>query len=131
MTAFILIKNYIIWHYTQAVADLWHLAGNFIWFLYHFFSMRLLTRTLFSKWRRLGESSPQQGFHPGKWLGALFVNFIMRIVGFGARFSLLLMGTLAIVTAIAGAALAFVVWFFIPVILIGIFILGSELIFSL
>lgn len=129
MTGFILIKNYIAWHYTQALVDLWHLTANMMWFLYHFFSMNILVRTLFARWRRLGEPLPS-GFHPGRWLGSLFVNLMMRIVGFFARITLLSIGVISIILASIGALLVFLGWFFLPVILIGIFILGGDLVFS-
>lgn len=124
----IILKNLFVWTYFIAPAQFLKIWSNFIWFLYNFFSIRLLSATLFSKWRRIGETQRKRGFE--ELFSAFVINSLMRIVGFMVRSIVIIMGIAMItLTAILGLTL-FIAWFFLPVFIIVTFAAGVHLLIS-
>ena len=123
----IFIADYIIWHYTRAFADMTHIAGNFLWFGYHFFSIPLLARTLFAPFHRVRDSSGR-----GLDLGLIAQNFIfntaVRAIGFLLRSAVLLMGVIFELNVIIGSIIAFFVWLLLPVLIPAMAVSGILLI---
>lgn len=108
-----LIPEYFLWHYTTALRLCLNVATNFVWFTYHFFSMPVLFRTLFSPWHKIHEKY-RAGFHPASLAETFVINTIMRLVGFVVRTAVLIFGGgLCIVTALVGLAF-FLVWLILP-----------------
>lgn len=103
--------SYLLWHCTAAWEDLFRLYRNFSWFLWNFFSVRILLGTLLSPWHRLHEGKQES---TGGLLGSIIINLIVRGIGFIARTVTILMGLFALVL-LALFFLAFlVVWPFLP-----------------
>lgn len=128
MALVIILKNLFVWMYFIAPLQFLKIWSNFIWFLYHFFSIRLLAGTLFSKWRRIGETQRKRGFE--ELFSAFVINSLMRIVGFIVRSIVIIMGIVMItLTSILGLVL-FVAWFLIPVFIIVTFATGVHLLIS-
>lgn len=121
--------NYLWWHYTLAWRDLWGIFSNFIWFLYHFFSLPVLVRTLFSPWKRLGEVYPDH-FDLGATLATFFINSLMRFVGLLFRVVLICFGSLVLVVTCVLAVIMFAIWLALPGIIGYAFISGFYLLFS-
>lgn len=107
---------YLLWHYTAAWADLLRLYFNLSWFLFHFFSLRILLGTLFSPWKRLHAS----GKEDGGFFGTLILNTITRLVGFLVRSVTILAGLFSLLLLAALFLLAVVVWATMPLLLLGI-----------
>lgn len=123
---FRLILSYFIWHYSQAFRDIYYLYKNFIWFIYHFFSIKVLTKTLFSPWRKLNEA------YRGGWsLNAFFetfaVNIIMRIVGFFVRLSIIVIGVMCLAVTFISEIVTFFLWLFLPAIISLLFVSSLRL----
>jgi hypothetical protein len=122
----LLAIQYVRWHYTYAVADLVGIMLNFVWFLYEFFSIPILLKTLFVPFHRLSESK-HTGFDPAAWLQALTINTLMRIVGALMRLLLIAIG-IVLIMLVAVVGLGFlIVWLLAP--LFVIFLVGSGLTF--
>ena len=51
-----LILDYFRWHYGRGVGELMGIVENFLRFVLHLFSIKLLLSTLFHPWRRMAES---------------------------------------------------------------------------
>ena len=85
--------SYFLWHYTVAWADLLRLYQNASWFLFNFFSVRILFETLFSPWHRIQERPDKD---TAGILGSFIINSILRVIGFLARTFTILSGLLAI-----------------------------------
>src|SRR3989338_11642729 len=110
MKAPILLTRYLIWHYSEALADWWRIVGNFIWFFFHMFSIDLLLRTLFSPFKRLQEERKKGSWAFEDWGGAIIINVLMRLIGFGVRTMFIAVGLIFIIfTAIVGIV-AFILW---------------------
>lgn len=123
-----LLKSYFLWHYSFALTAWWRIYGNCLWFLYHFFSVSILIRTLFSPWRRLAENY-SSGFVPQVIAETLVVNTLMRLVGFTIRVSFLLFAWCVIIGAFFLGWLTLVLWLVAPLLIPFVFLIGFYLAF--
>lgn len=105
--------SYLLWHYTLAWADLLRLYTNFVWFLWNFFSVRLLLSTFFAPWKRLRESRSVK--EEGGFLGRLILNSVTRLVGIAARSVVVVMGLVSIALPTLFFAALLVLWLILPV----------------
>ncbi len=128
MTPLVLPFSYLRWHYSHAWVELWAIERNLIWFLYHFFSIRVLSRTLLAPWRRLGETYPER-FNVAAYLSVFFINSLMRLVGLVARLAVIMFGYLVMLVALLIGFLIFLIWLTLPLLLIAVFVLALNLIF--
>ncbi|MDP3052162.1 MAG: hypothetical protein Q8N42_01505 [bacterium] len=113
MGVLIFAKDYLVWHYSQALKEGFVIWKTFLWFVSQLFSIRLLLRTLFSPWRRLKEYYGR-GFDPVRLLESLFINIMMRFIGFIIRSVAILVGLAAELAAIIIGIIMFVVWLAFP-----------------
>jgi len=123
-----LLLYYIRWHYGKAIVDYVNIVHNFVWFFYNFFSIPLMARTLFSPFRRLGESYKGQGLNLEAFFSTIIINSLMRIVGFLLRSLLILIGLFFIILSIVVGSVFFVVWIIAPVFLLFLVLYGIKLI---
>ncbi|HRY31311.1 MAG TPA: hypothetical protein P5328_02910 [Candidatus Paceibacterota bacterium] len=113
MKFFTLIPYYLVWHYTTGIVNYFGLWGDFIWFSYNYFSLKALVRTLFSPFKRLS-TKEARGFSPGKFLGDLVVDILMRIIGFALRIVVIIIGLLVTAGVIVAGLVLLVVWAVLP-----------------
>lgn len=121
-----LVCSYFKWHYTIGFVDLFGLIRNFLWFFYHFFSIPVLTRTLFSPWERQGERY-KKGFDVEGIFETFIINFIMRVVGFVIRSIVIVAGLAVLITVFSLGVIAVVIWPLIPVGVVILFVSGLRL----
>lgn len=114
---------YLKWHYSKAVAELVSVFENFLWFISHFFSFKLLLKTLFAPWKRLGESYGG-GFNLETFATTFIVNSIMRIMGFVTKTIVLTVGLLAWLIVFIFGVLFFLLWLVMPVAILGSLVLA-------
>lgn len=112
------IWAYIKWHYSQGLRELSVVAGNFLWFIAHFFSFKLLLQTLFAPWKRLGEHYGG-GLDLEAFASSLIVNGLMRVVGLVTKIIVLLVGSVSYILVLVFACFIFIIWILLPVILLG------------
>lgn len=128
MNTFTLIPYYFSWHYTSAIKNLFKIWRNFIWFVYNFFSISILTRTLFSPFKRLKENYGG-GLDIEKWFESVVVTTIMRVVGFCIRFVVITFGLFFVFLMATVGLLLIMIWFLVPFILVTMFVGGLISIF--
>ncbi|MDO8572652.1 MAG: hypothetical protein Q7S11_02660 [bacterium] len=126
MAILILIWQFVIWYYTAAITNFIKISSDFIWFLYHFFSIPILIPTLFSKWRRIGDVRTKK-FDIPDFFSVLIVNSVMRIIGFFIRSFVILAGVVSITLALVIEIVLFITWLFLPIIIVGLFAVGITL----
>jgi hypothetical protein len=114
---------YIKWHYGQGLRELFGVAGNFLWFITQFFSFKLLLKTLFAPWKRLGEHY-EGGLDLKAFASALVVNTLMRVVGFFTKILVLLVGLISYVLVVVFSFFISVIWLLAPAILLGSLVLS-------
>lgn len=124
-----LIPYYISWHYTRAYKELWSAWRNILHFLFEFFSIHLLLRTLFQPFERLKEK-----YHGGldieNFLSTMFVNFMMRIVGFIMRISVIIFGIIFVSIFCVLGLISLILWLFVPLILGFMLLIGIYSLFG-
>lgn len=128
MSLLVISLHYLWWHYTLAWRDLFSIYRNFLWFVWHFFSVGPLFSTLLSPWRRLGEEY-RGGFDLGAIVSVWLVNILMRSVGFIFR-SLMIVFALAAWLLVFAAGLVFIfLWPFLPLAAAALLLMGVYFLF--
>ena len=125
MGTLIPIASYLSWHYGAAYRDMGAIWKDFVWFLYHFFSLPLLLKTFFSPLFRLSErvaSFDMEGI-----LETIVVNTVMSLAGMITRALLGAGGILALAMLCAAGILFFIVWTLLPILVFGLF--GGSIFF--
>lgn len=123
MNFLLIAPHYISWHYTKAISDLINLFKDFTWFIWNMFSIKILLKTLFVPFQKLSVKSTKK-FDIQEYFSALATNLLMRILGFVLRTFFIILGLLSLVFFTALSAVFFIVWLILPLILIGMFVLG-------
>jgi hypothetical protein len=103
---------YLSWHYSLSLLAYFSFAKNILWFLFHFFSIGLLIRTLPAPWHRLSEDT-----YGGKGRNVFtdfLVEFLMRLVGFVVRTITITIGVASILISLALLLVFFVIWLLLP-----------------
>jgi hypothetical protein len=111
------IVSYFTWHYGRAFAEIWNTCTNYIWAVWHFFSVPLLFKTFFSPWRKL-DVGYGRGLDIENFIGPFIVNSLMRLVGMILRAVIICIGLLGIVVVFLFGIAVTVVWIFLPVIIV-------------
>ncbi|HEY4476907.1 MAG TPA: hypothetical protein VJB69_02940 [Candidatus Paceibacterota bacterium] len=128
MILFTFFSRYFAWHYTNGLVGCIRLLADFLWFIYHFFSIPVLGRTLFTPWRRLGESY-RRGFDPEGVLETIIVNVLMRLFGLVMRIVFLVVGFVALFLTSSLGIFLTIIFFFAPLVIAVSFIIGFYLLF--
>lgn len=110
-----LFSAYLLWHYTAAFLDWWRLYANASWFLFNFFSIRILFETFFSPWKRLRESKKGED----GTLGAIIINPLTRLFGMLARTVVIGSGLISLVLLLLCFFAALVLWIAAPLLLLA------------
>jgi hypothetical protein len=116
---------YAKWHYGRGLKELFGVSGNFLWFITHFFSFKLLLKTLFVPWKRLGEPY-EGGFDLGKFASAFVVNSLMRAVGFCTKTVVLVVGFASYIFVLLLSFLSLLIWVLAPAVLLGSLLLSGT-----
>jgi len=111
--------KYIYWHYTAAIPTLVSHIGNAVSFLWQFFSIPQLLRTLFSPWHRLHESY-KKGFDIKDAISTFIINTLMRAVGAVVRLVIVCVGIVIMVAAGVAGSTAIILWLLFPAVIGGI-----------
>ena len=124
-----LAQDYLLWHYSRAFSELFHIWLNFIWFTINFFSLPQLIRSWFSPWRRITEERGE------KWdledlAGYLIIGLVSRLVGFIVRTGVIVAGVTALLLVTIVGFLIFALWLILPLLLIGLVIIGFTLLLT-
>ena len=129
LAAFLIV--YTKWHYGNATTDIVRVWGNFLWLSLHFFSTKTLAQTLFSPFMRMHEEYPEKGhFDPGYFAGTIFMNTLMRFIGFLVRAVFILVSIFVFSIIFAIGVLFIGLWFTAPIVLVLFISTGLNLILT-
>ena len=126
MQILVIMAAYAKWHYSRAIGSLFGLWREFSYFWFRFFSVRMLSVTFFSPWRRLGEEYPK-GLQPGVWLETFFINLLMRLIGVAIKALALAAWLVLTAGTLVAGALALIVWLVLPLLILFFLIIGVHL----
>ncbi len=122
MNFFLVLPYYLAWHYGRAYYDIKNIWFNFLFFIYHFFSIPMLLRTLFSPFERINDDySPKTSFFE-----TFVFNTIMRFFGFVLRTFFIILGSACLLATLFLGVIFFVFWIFLPFFLFTTLIWGIK-----
>jgi hypothetical protein len=123
MSPFVIFPYYLVWHYTRAIGDFFTIAGNLIWFIYYYFSISILFKTLFKPIRSLKEFSENQFKNRGP-LFDYIINIGLVASGLFIRLAVISIGILSLLLSLIIATILFFVWLILPPLIIFIMIVS-------
>lgn len=121
--------DYFVWHYTRAFKELFGVWINLLWFVVHYFSITELLRSWFAPFKRITEER-RRGFNFEDFAGYVIINILSRVVGAIIRTFILFAGLVSLVGTIAAGFLVYVVWIFLPVLILATLVAGISLLFT-
>jgi hypothetical protein len=121
--------HYLLWHYTKAFGEIFHVWKNIAWFTFHFFSIPQLLRSYFSPWRRMTEER-SKGFDFEDLASFLIINLISRIVGVFLRTVVIISGIASLIILLVGIITVYIFWILAPIIIAAALYFGIMLIIS-
>jgi hypothetical protein len=130
MRALLLAPYYIHWHYGRALKNTLIISQNSIWFLWHFFSIKELSFTLFSPWQRLDVQHEKHSFDIEAYLSVLAVNGVMRVTGAIIRLVFIIFGLAFIISTFILTIVFLILWLALPAVIIFLLVLGVVLLFK-
>ena len=112
-----LIFQLLVWHFYDAPKGILKAFKNFLVFNFNYFSIRFLIKTLFSHWRRSGESYGR-GFNIKRYFSVLVGNMVSRCLGAFVRMVMIIIGLIVEFFIFLAAILVFLTWIFSPILLL-------------
>lgn len=120
-------KNYFFWHYGDGVRDYLSLWKRFLDLIWRFFSIGLLTRTLFSTWHRDVSLRNWRGFDPLKWATSFLENTFSRVIGAIVRIFVIAIGFAFYALLMIAGLVFLMIYLLAPIVLIvGVSLLFVE-----
>lgn len=113
----IFIPHYVHWHYSRGLNEFLINALSVTKFVFNFFSIPLLLRTLFSPWERMGEKY-KKGVDLTSWLETFVLNSILRFLGFFLRTIIILFGLVSLIFISVLCIFIFLIWLTMPIFLL-------------
>jgi len=112
-----IIPYYFLWHYSQGLLDYFKVWKNLVWFLWNFFSIKILVKTFFTPFQRLKETY-SGGLDLERFATSILITTLMRLVGMIIRSAIIIFGLISLLIFIIGGLLGIVVWLFLPLIIL-------------
>jgi len=124
-----IVHHYLLWHYSRAFLEIFHVWLNFLWFIVHFFSIPQLLRSWVSPWKRIIEA------RGNKWsledlASFIIIGFISRLIGFILRTTLICIGTICLLLTVVGGFLVYLFWLTAPLAIIALLVFGFGFLMS-
>lgn len=124
-----IVHHYLLWHYSRAFLEIFHVWLNLMWFVVNFFSIPQLLRSLFSPWKRIVEDRGE------KWnfedlAGFILIGFISRLIGFILRSIIITIGLVALFIVVFSGFAVYAFWLVAPLVIIGLLGFGITLLFA-
>ncbi len=124
-----ILHHYLLWHYTHAFLEIFHVWTNFFWFIVNFFSIPQLLRSLFSPWKRITEER-KRSFDFEDIAGVVIIGLFSRLIGFILRSVIIIIGFFALIFLLVFLFIVYTFWLLAPAFMIGSLVYGVILMFS-
>jgi hypothetical protein len=124
-----IVHHYLLWHYTKAFGEIFHVWKNIIWFTFKFFSIPQMLRSFISPWKRMTEDRGST-FNFEDLAGFIIINFVSRIIGIILRTVVIIAGTASLVILLAGIMATYIFWVLAPALIVLAIYYGIILIIS-
>lgn len=120
------VPNFIVWHFLVVPKEF--LAGwkNLLIFNFHFFSTKILLKTLLAPWKRKTVAKTKSGFDLNEWFTVVTFNLISRFIGAFIRLSLLFWAILAEISLFVVGSLLFFLVILTPILSLPTFVIARK-----
>jgi hypothetical protein len=122
-------QHYLLWHYSRAYLEIFHVWLNFLWFVIHYFSMPQLFRSWFAPWKRITEERGNT-WNVEDFAGFILIGLLSRLIGFILRSTVLALGLITLLLTICIGFVTYIFWLSAPLFIIILFGTGVTLLFS-
>lgn len=124
-----IMHHYLLWHYSRAFYEIFHVWLNLLWFVVHFFSIPQLLKSWVAPWKRMTEGRGE------KWdledlAGYIIIGLLSRIIGFIVRTLVILAGLISLFCMVIGGFVFYTFWVAAPILTLVTFGLGLVFLFS-
>ena len=126
MKTILIIFAYFKWHYGKAILSLSNIWKNFLYFIFHYFSIGLLFKNFFDPWKRMADSYPKS-FNFKEYLFSFLTNMIVRIVGMIMRSFMIIIGLTCYIILAIFYPVAVIIWLLLP--FITLYLIATGLLF--
>lgn len=121
-----IVHHYLLWHYSRAFLELFHVWLNLLWFVVHFFSIPQLMRSWVAPWRRMVEDRGR------KWsledlASFIIIGAISRLIGFILRTIIICLGLITLLCTVILGFFVYAFWVAAPLIIIALLGFGITL----
>ncbi len=123
-----IVHHYLLWHYTRAWFELFHVWRNLLWFVVHYFSLPQLMRTWVAPWRRITEPRGNT-WNLEDLAGYVLIGLLSRVIGFVIRTIVITLGLITLLLTTLGGFAVYAFWTVAPVAIILLIGLGLSLFF--
>lgn len=120
--------QYLEWHFFDVSKGIWAGWQNCLRFNLNYWSLPLLSKTLFSHWRRY-RFSYGRGFSLKRYFETFTFNMLSRTIGAIMRSFLIILGAITEVFVFLLGAIIFLIWLILPILLIVGLFYGFKLLF--
>jgi len=117
-----ILSDYLSWHYSRGIKDANELSKNLLWFLWNFFSIGLLLKTLFYPWQRLQEQRRKGDV--SSIFETLIINTFMRLIGAFIRLIFIFIGLVTFLISSIFLFILQILWFLFPILIVGSVVTG-------
>lgn len=126
----LLCGEYFIWHYGESIRDFFVIWENLFWFGYHFFSIKLLTRTLVTPYKRFHQEYDLKNLKLEALGQDILLNLFMRLLGMTFRLAILAAGFVFELMVLAAGAAFLILWLLLPIVIPLLAFVGTALLFA-
>lgn len=122
------LSEYIKWHFYEMPKEIQKGWFNYLKFYLNYFSVPILLKTFFTPWRRYSWSYGR-GFSFSRYFETFISNMATRVIGMIMRTFLIIAGIMVDLFILIFGAGFYLAWFFLPVIIVVLFIMGFNYLF--
>lgn len=122
-----ILVEYITWHYGNALGNYVRIVRNGRDFIWYFFSIPVLARTLLAPYKRIQEPRTRR-FDLEDWAGSVIINLLSRLIGMFIRLVLLAVGLASFIIFMVLSVIGFGVWLAGPILVLMSVLVGFILI---
>lgn len=120
------VPDFLTWHFLVVPKEFAAGWKNLLAFNFHFFSTKILLRTLFAPWKRKTIEKTGSGFNLNEWFTVITFNLISRIVGAIVRLCLIFWSILAEISIFVFGLLAFPLIVLLPILSLPTFFIAEK-----
>lgn len=118
--------DFLTWHFLVVPKE--YVSGwkNLLAFNFHFFSTKILLKTLLAPWKRKTVAKTKSGFDLNEWFAVVTFNLISRFIGAFIRLSLIFWAVLAEISLLIIGLFLFFLIILTPILSLPTFFIGRK-----